>query len=381
MATTTGGMRKAFRTIHRWVAIALFVLLVPIAVSGALLVFQDEIDGLVHPAGYAVTGSATLSPSTYFASAAAAPGVGVPPFSIRYPEHPGGPVVAQARVSFGDGGRPRLITIYIDPPTARVLDVVEFRGSFFGFLHFFHENLLVPEYSGRAIVGWTGVAMLFLALSGIYLWWPRNGAFIPGLRWRRAPATTTNLHHLLGFWISLPLAFVCLSGIYLAFPPQARSLTAMIAPVTPPGLRPGFGPVLRQTATTSDQALEATRGLEPSARPRLIVAPTGGRDVAPAWRVHLGRENGELITLLVSDRGGDVSRLPQPLAGDRLAQWMRWLHEGSHSGVLWRVIVLLTGIFPAVLGVTGILMWLRERRGRRRAAQRLENSGGLQAAE
>ena len=117
-----------------------------------------------------------------------------------------------------------MFNVYLDPPTARVLDVVDFRSSLFGWLHRFHENLTIPEYSGRAVVGWVGVGMLILSLTGIWLWWPRNGAFLPGLRWGRAPYTTTNLHHLLGFWISIPLAVVSVTGVYLGFPQNARWL-------------------------------------------------------------------------------------------------------------------------------------------------------------
>ena len=63
--------------------------------------------------------------------------------------------------------------------------------------------------------------MLILSLTGIWLWWPRAASFVPGLRWRRAPYTSTNLHHTLGFWISIPLAVVSLTGIYLSFPQTA----------------------------------------------------------------------------------------------------------------------------------------------------------------
>lgn len=83
-----------------------------------------------------------------------------------------------------------------------------------------------------------------------------------------------------------------------------------------------------------------------------------------AWRVRL-REDGktEPVTLMINDRSGEVS-VVEPLPGDRAASWIRWLHEGSHSGGVWRFVVFLSGIMPAVLGVTGILVWLRQRRQR-----------------
>src|SRR4029079_11881058 len=163
---------------------------------------------------------------------------------VRFRADEGRPVMVMARgAPRADGGLTRFVNVYLDPPTARTLDVVDFRSSLIGWLHRFHENLTIPEYSGRAIVGWAGVGMLILSLTGIWLWWPRNGAFVPGLRWGRAAYTTTNLHHLFGFWISIPLAVVAATGIYLGFPQNARLMMSSIAPMTPQGQRPGFGPI------------------------------------------------------------------------------------------------------------------------------------------
>ncbi len=66
----------------------------------------------------------------------------------------------------------------------------------------------------------------------------------------------------------------------------------------------------------------------------------------------------------INDRTRDVTVLA-PLPGDRIAFWIRWLHEGSHSGGIWRFVVFLSGIVPTLLGITGILIWLRQRRQRK----------------
>jgi uncharacterized iron-regulated membrane protein len=276
MADRSARIRNAFLAIHRWTAISVFVLLMPIALSGALLVFHDELDAVLNPARYAVSGADVLPPSAYLQAAAkAVEGGAAQAISLRYPED-GGPVTVQVRNA--TSGRPQTLTVFLDPPTARVLGVLDFRNSLFGTLHRFHENLTIPDYSGRAIVGWVGVGMLFLALSGIYLWWPRNGVFIPGLRWQRSPAVETNLHHLFGFWISLPLALVSVTGIYLAFPPQARSAMSAIAPMAPQAGRPGLGPVASKTELTADRALDGARALAPQARPVALFVPVATRD-------------------------------------------------------------------------------------------------------
>jgi uncharacterized iron-regulated membrane protein len=366
-----------------------------------------------------------LTPSQYMArvSAVAEPNEVIT--GMRLPETVRHPVVVIARqeTEGATGGRPRSFGYYLDPPTGNVLDKVDFRSSWVGFMHVFHGNLSIPQYSGRQIVGWVGVGMLILSLTGIWLWWSRRGSMASGLKYRRTPHTSHNLHQTLGFWISIPLAVVSLTGIYLSFPQQARSLMSSIAPMAPQA-RPNFGaPILEKPALTADEALRLARAAEPTLRAATLFLPTAparpkgeqgrakgegakseqgskgeqgsskgekgrskgeqgakkgeGRDggegraregSSPTWRVLFRDADHNPITVTVDDQGGIARRLPDPLAGNRAAQWMRWIHDGSRGSEVWRFIVFLTGVFPAIFAVTGLMMWLRARRNRRRVA-------------
>ena len=354
----------------------------------------------MHPARFAVTGNTTAPTSSYLDSARGALPANFTPMVVRFPAEEGRPVTVMARGE--EAGTRQLLTVYLDPPSGRVLDVVNFRSSFFGFLHRFHENLTIPEYSGRAIVGWAGVGMLILSLTGLWLWWPRNGVFRAGLRWRRAgDATISNLHYLLGFWIALPLTFVSLTGIYLSFPQTARSAMSAIAPMNPQAGRPIFAAQLaRETQLTPDAALDAARNAKPGWRPSALFLATlqsergernerpeqrgerteRGERPAPTWRVQM-RDPGsnDITNVIVNDRDGTARSLPDPLAGDRAAQWIRFLHEGSRGGPVWQIAVFLTGVFPPIFACTGIVMWLRRRS--RAAAARRSAPEVLQAAE
>ena len=394
-------LRTIWWTLHRWIGIALMVLLVPIAVSGALLVWHDHLDAMINPARYAVTGTQVAQPSAHLASAAAALEGRGQAVAVRFPADEGWPLIVSARgAPRSEGGPPQFLNVYLDPPTARVLEVVDFRSSLIGWLHRFHENLTIPEYNGRAIVGWAGVGMLILSLTGIWLWWPRNGAFLPGLRWRRAPYTTSNLHHLLGFWIAIPLAVVSFTGIYLGFPQTGRQVMSSLAPMTPQGPRPFAGAIARDARLTPEAALAAALAAQPGARPAVIFLPMatanngerdrargaeqqgggeGARPPGPVWRIQLRLGDSDTVTARIDDRSGAVALL-RPLSGDSAAQWIRWIHEGSHSGPVWQTIVFLTGVFPLIFAVTGLIMWWRGRR--QRAATRLAAGGNeLQAAE
>lgn len=383
-----GSLRAAARSVHRWIGILLALLLVPISLSGALLVWHDELDAVLNPARYAVSGTQLLTPEQYLAGIASELTQDLQPMAIRYPRADGWPVVVLARQRAEPGRRPRLFSYFVDPPTGRALDKVDFRASLFGFLHVFHENLTIPDFSGRAIVGWAGVGMLILSLSGIWLWWPRNGALRRGLRWRRSTRTSSNLHHILGFWIALPLAVVSATGIYLSFPQSSRSLMSSIASMRAPQ-RPSFAAeIVREPRLTASRALELARALAPEATVAAVFLPSVARergaqersDSGAQWRIQLRTGEHDVVAVLVDDRQSIARRQPDPLAGDRAAQWIRWIHAGSRGGPLWQLTVFLTGAFPVVFAVTGMMMWLRGRRSRKATIAPAPVTG-LQAAE
>ncbi len=376
--TTAAKLRRLWLNVHLWIGVGLTVLLIPISISGGLLVYHDDLDALLNPQRYAVSGEqVALPPSVYLAKATDALAKepdGMRATGLRFPDEPGKPVQAMARAQSNEGGgRPRFLTVFLDPPTGAVLDVMDFRASLFGFLHIFHENLMLPQFSGRQIVGWAGVGMLVLSLTGIWLWWPRNaGSFrqvLRGLRWTRSSRFTFNLHNMLGFWIAIPLAVVSLTGIYLSFPQTARNAMSSIATMNPQGQRGGFGDPLPQTALTADAALAIALAAEPGAKPRSLFLPVqarGGRAAEPSWRLQMERvSSGDAVTVTIGDRSGKASPVVAPQSGDRAASWIRWIHEGSHSGAIWAAIVFLTGVFPTIFAITGVIMWLRKRAARK----------------
>jgi uncharacterized iron-regulated membrane protein len=50
--------RRVLRTVHLWLGIGLTLLIVPISLTGLVLVFDDEIDAALNPGLYATTGAA-----------------------------------------------------------------------------------------------------------------------------------------------------------------------------------------------------------------------------------------------------------------------------------------------------------------------------------
>lgn len=367
MSALTGiNWRRLWLNIHLWIGIGLGILLVPLSVTGSILVWHDALDRVMHPSRYAVSApEATLLPADYLKAGLEALGPDMQPASLRMPEEEGDPVVVAGRGKPArEGERPPMLSVYLDPPTAKVLDVVNFRSSFMGIMHDFHGNLMVPGV-GRQIVGWLGVAMLISSLTGIWLWWPRNKSFKFAFSWRRTPKTTSNLHYTFGFWIAIPLAVLSFTGLYISFPQTMRAAVGMFTELPPQQQRGGGGPggALAEPQMTPDAAIAAAQAEIPDGKLLALNFPAGAN---PAWRVQM-IEAGETRNLTVDDKTGETKAQRGAGGGGRdpIAMLMRRIHDGGGMGLVWQTVIFIGGILPALLGVTGLMMWLRKRDNRK----------------
>ncbi|WBO23170.1 PepSY-associated TM helix domain-containing protein [Sphingomonas abietis] len=355
--------RKTWWQIHKWIGLALMILLIPLGLSGIVLTWDDAIDHALNSQRYAVHGEATLAPSVYAAEARKALQPGDRLSQIRYPKEEG-PVVVMATGAAAGGrhGPPLRIWLWLDPRSAHVIEVSRGDRGLVRIAHNFHGMLFIPGGPGRALVGVLGVAMFLMAFGGVWLWWPPIGSWMTGLRWQRGDRRLdTNLHHRVGFWIALPLAAQAFTGVWMAWPQMMATIG--LAPA-----RGGMAAPAGDSALTVDQALAAaqTAAPHPAPQPRspLSIAWPAGPD--GAWRISLAGKGGDVE---VNDATRAVTQ-GAPRGGGGLAGAMRHYHDGTLLGPIWRVLLVLLGLSPSILGITGILMWLRGRRWRAKAAMR-----------
>lgn len=356
-------MRRLWVQVHLWLGLTLGALGILIGVTGSILVYDREIDAWLNPARYRVSGAqAALAPGEYLKRAAQALEGRARPVNLRMPEDEGMPVVVFARGKEG-GSVSRL---YLDPPTGKVLEASP-GGGFIGWVHTFHENLTLREYMGREIVGLAGFAMLISSLSGLYLWWPARGRFREALGMRRGFTLSRNLHYLLGFYCAVVLAMLSFTGIWLAYVDAGRAVVSVFsavpprniqAPETPEGGRP----------IPLEEAVRIAQALHPGAPVSGAGLPAGPRGV---YRVnlHAGGSAAPVnsAAVFIDPRSSVVLRNTGPATrsgGENFLVMQRLLHAGEVFGPLGRALIFVTGLLPALLVVTGTMMWLRQRRAR-----------------
>ncbi|AXJ96869.1 PepSY domain-containing protein [Sphingomonas sp. FARSPH] len=346
--------RRTWFQVHKWIGLILAILIVPLCLSGAALVWDEPLDRIANPARYAVTGDTLLTPSAYVAAAARVLKPGDRIAQLTLPDGQGPVVVAAAPAGVGAarGGPPPRMMVYLDPPTAKVLEVAPRNAGLVRFLHVLHGSLQLPGV-GRQVVGWIGVAMMVSSFTGLWLWWPTVGKWVRGLRWRRHRNTDTNLHYLFGFWVALPLFVLSLTGAWISFPAFFGALSGEA--------RRSGGPDPRAAARAAPVAHAA---LTPEAAVADAAGTLRGALVSIAWPTEktadwtLGYAGGASVK--VADDSGVAVAVPARASGG-IARLMRRLHDGTGMGGVWQTIIFLGGLLPAALAVTGVIMWWRAR--------------------
>lgn len=209
-------MRKILHKIHLWLSIPLGGIITVICLSGAILVFQDEINEMVHseryfakkaegepiPIGKLVEMINSKLENNSVVS------VQVPSDSRRnYP------------MGLKEGSR---AFVYVDPYTAEITGKTQRGEGFFSTVQRLHRWLLGDRNSiGKQIVGYTTVLFVFILISGIVVWLPKNKKQLK----KRLQIKTkygkkrfwTDLHASGGIYLVIGLLVLSLTGLYYSF--------------------------------------------------------------------------------------------------------------------------------------------------------------------
>ena len=358
--STKKQLRALWLQVHKWIGLTLAVLIIPISVTGSALVWHDWLDAQLEPQRHQALGPAALPASAYASAASAALGPDERITSLRFNDA-GKPVLAVAQKPAQGPGRPERINVWLDPRDASIVDQASASAGVVRVLHVLHGSMMIPGGWGRPIVGWVGVFMFVSCLTGIWLWWPLAGGFRSGLRWKRRNTLNANLHYMTGFWILIPLAMLSATGAWISFPCVFSAFESGPPRDGPGGGRGGPSQPLAETRTSVDAALAAAT---PQATGALLSIgwPT---DRKAEWTIQF-ETDGSPAEVKVSD--ADATALPsEPPRPETLARKMRRWHDGTDMGPVWQAVIFLGGIIPALLSITGIVIWARARKARRRA--------------
>lgn len=360
--------RTLWLQIHRWLGIVLLVPMAVLGVTGSAQVWPEETEALLNPAREV---SATADPATVSAEDIAAARAVLEPYgTISRIElgAVGQPIVVTstpyAEAPFGIGG-PVSRQAYVDPDSGAVIDDAPSAGGFMWYMHFIHGLFLIPGI-GRQIVGIMGLFLTISGISGLVIFWPGTARVIRALKWQKRDGKLLNIHRQSGFVLSLVLIVEAITGAWISFPAFFASL---IEPGVQQPQRPrrSFGPE-GTPMEAEDAAWIAALDMGRQAydgRPTGINAPVVGDE--PAWSVSLagqGMDAAASITVGTSDVAVEetVARRGPPPSDSRafaVAMWMRQAHYATIGGIVWEILVFLSGIALTFLSISGVYVWGR----------------------
>ena len=357
-ASNKAELRSLWLKIHKWLGLTLAVPLVLIFLSGSALVWKDAVETFLHPASQ-IDAAPSAHPSLYVAAATRQLTSGETIASLSYPDGKGPILITVAK----EGARQRIR--YSLHPSTKVLEPMAPSGRAMGLLHGIHASLLLPWIGGR-IVGCIAVLLLFSAFSGLWLWWPVKGPWSRGLRWDRTQSINANIHHQIGFWIALPLVVLSFTAATMAFPQFFSPAFGEAATLRLEWARASASPIANPHLTF-EQALAAS-GFDRGAHFRSANWPTSMDD---RWRIDFANASGN-HAIGIEDSTGRSGPIKDPESAVRV---MERIHIGTEMPFAWQLIIFITGLAGPILGVTGLIIWLRarsrEKEMRERRAQRV----------
>jgi uncharacterized iron-regulated membrane protein len=369
-------LRELLHTVHLWIGVILCVPLFLLGVTGSILVFEHDIDDWLDPLppASAVTGPVQPVSEIVAAARAAVPKGYAPLFFFAAP--PDGLAEVRMRAGGGGPGAPAA-RVFVDPLSLVVVAVRETGAGWLRTIAQLHGNLLTRERWGRASIGWLGVAMLTLGVSGLVMWWPRGGRWRAVFRFQRGlrgPLLLREFHRTAGFWGLVVFVIVSFSGVYLAFP---QSIGDTIRLVTPAREMRGFnGPAVKPVADVQPLDIQGAIALVSDAAPdmelRTVAFPARPDQTIRISFAEASSARGPvpMLTAFVDPWAKKIVELRDPRtysAAESFLAWQRAMHAGEGLGNVWRGLVFLSGFLPVLFTITGFSMWLMRRRSKRRA--------------
>ena len=393
--------RNGYATVWRWHFYAgLFTapFLLILAITGALYLFNDELNDLIYPQlRFAPSGDAVLPAGDLVAAVREA----YPRDTVTRIDMPVSPGRTAMAFVTPEQGEP--LRVFVDPGDGTILGDVIYARTLVGFADVMHGSLLLGR-GGDALVELAANWALVLVITGLYLWWPRgrrSRAFRFDRR-TRGRKRWREIHRLVGVYTAVMIVFLIITGL-----PWASFWGDRVLSPVSNALGLGYPPQLRHHG-----------GGEASAEPVKTMVDTLGDapwalQQAPLPHVHHhhGEHGGELDTSTAA-----INRVHEILAGQGLPYGYRLsipadagdpysaytypdrpqgqrtlhvdsgghrllvnvgfddygaiakavelgvaLHMGNYFGRANQIVMLLTCVAIVALVITGVVMWWRRR--------------------
>ncbi|RFM35100.1 PepSY-associated TM helix domain-containing protein [Chitinophaga silvisoli] len=211
-------MKRLIGWLHLWLGLASGLVVIVVALSGSLLVFEDELEHLFEPSLFSVQAPAGAERMSLDALAA----------TIRdtYPKNKLNNIeiqpAANSTVTFylkKGKAKGDLLMVVMDPYTGKIIYSGEQQKRFFVVVKNLHRYLCMGE-TGKMITGISCSIFTLLIISGLILWWPKKNARKQRMKvkWNASfKRLNWDLHAVFGFYIHVVIFITAITGLIWSY--------------------------------------------------------------------------------------------------------------------------------------------------------------------
>ena len=393
-----GALYRAIWRWHFYAGLIVAPILLIMAITGAIYLFNSEIDDLLHRDVRFVQHEGPAMPVSHWIAAAQAAHPGAV-MSVEMPATPDRPGIVTIVPKEGEA-----LQVAVEPATMEVLGATVTARTLTGWAELMHGTLTIGTL-GERIVELAACWTLVMIATGLYMWWPRGAVFnfggvlVPRLR-LRGRALFKDIHAVTGVWVSLLIVFMILTGLPWAgvqgpVVRQGVNLAGIGYPAPPSGSVP-MKQVLRDTPWALEEAAMPQSRIAPEhAAHAGHSAPGAGPDAAAVAGVDgivdalwaRGIAGGYRLSLPVGPAGVYTAAIyPDNPSGQRTLHFDRYtaaliqdvgyaeygwgaqaietgvsLHRGNYFGRANQMLMLMPCMGIVLLVISGAIMWWKRR--------------------
>lgn len=401
-------MRPMLVRLHRWFGIGIALFLFVAGLTGALIAWDHEIDGMLNPSFFFSEGAGSNAPPLSSIELARRVEAADPRLQVTYlptsvePGH-----ALQMMVLPRDDPKTHqpypldFNQIAVNPATGEIQGRREWgalsiaRLNLMPFIYKLHYTLFLPFTGGIDIGTWlmgiVGIVWIFDSAIALVLAFPSMKAWKKSFAFRvkrGGYALTFDLHRSGGVWIWGLLLMMAVTSVSMNLStPVVQPVVKLFSTLSP---TPFTDTSLIPNAKPADEPLPRERILKLAEQARIdrhIAAPVGAIYYAPAFHVYgigyfeaggdhgdVGLGNAWTYWNAVTGQPLGVQIPGKGTAGDIFMQAQFPLHSGRIIGIGGRILISCVGVMVAMLSITGLLIWLKKLNGRRAATSARKTS-------
>lgn len=269
---------------------------------------------------------------------------------------------------------------YVNPYSGKVLGTYDEKNGFFQIVKMIHWSFLLKQSWGTYVVGIPVLIFVFMLISGIILWWPKNKAARKqrfSFKWKNVKnwkRKNYDLHNILGFYASVFALIFSITGLFYAFLFVQSSIYFIFSGGKT--AYPDFSsittkaPIEMRTEGTLDKISNTVKAKYPDSYNFSIDLGHEHMDdhEHPNFEVyvkHLSYSYHKSSSLIFDENSGELLHthdMKDKNFGEKTVGANYDIHVGSILGLPTKIIAFIVSLICASLPVTGFMIWWGRRK-------------------